>query len=195
MIIDKKTGDGDLLRLIAGRSQDAFEIFYQRYAAYVYSAVLKIIGSQPDAEELVQDIFVYVWNKADLYDGTRGGGSTWLFTIARSRAIDFIRSKRSRHMQAEVHGDDSEFEETNDAAESSALTQVIQGEEHERIVRALMQLPEEQKTAIEMAFFSGLSHTEISEALKSPLGTVKTRIRQGMMKLSFLLRAEAEGKI
>lgn len=189
MILDAKTDDNDLLALIAQGSQVAFELFYQRYANAVYSAVHKIIGAASDAEELVQDIFVYVWSKAALFDRTRGTGGTWLFTIARSRAIDFLRSKRSKMMQAEVTQEGDIEPETPDVSPAAApLAALVASEEQQRIALALSQIPAEQREAIELAFFGGLSHTEVAEKLSQPLGTVKTRIRQGLMKLELLLR-------
>ena len=170
----------------------AFEELYDRHSSIVYALLLRMLGSAEDAQEVLQEIFVQVWNRASSYDSSRGSEIAWLISIARSRAIDRMRSRKIRtereqdavreisHRTSNVHTDEA--------------TDAVLGKEQSRAVRqALDELPENQRVALERAYFEGLSQSEIASRLDQPLGTVKTRMQLGMKKLRERLR-EAYGR-
>ena len=160
-------GDGDALREL-----------YDVHARAVYSLAVRILRSQSDAEDIVQEVFVQAWRNATRYDATRGTVAGWLLMQARSRAIDRLRARRARPEQT----DDAQRPEPADAAAGPDI-QIVRGEQAQRVRDALGQLPLLQRTAVELAYYEGLTHAEIAVQLEQPLGTVKTRIRQGLLKL------------
>ena len=175
-----------LLRRIAAQDRDALAELYDQVGGLLYSTALRILGDGHEAEEVIQDVFVQIWEKASKFDPAMGVANYWALSITRNRAIDRLRSRqrRSRLM--------SEFEESG-AAEISAASDPsiarLSGEELANVRGALSQLPADQRQAIEMAFFGGMTHQEVAERLKEPLGTVKARIRRGMLKLRESLQA------
>jgi RNA polymerase sigma-70 factor (ECF subfamily) len=175
-----------LLRRIAAQDRDALAEFYDQVAGLLYSTALRILGDAHEAEEVIQDVFVQIWEKANKFDPAIGVANYWALSITRNRAIDRLRARqrRSRLM--------NEFEESGAAeisAESNPSHLGLSGEELASVRGAVNQLPADQRQAIEMAFFGGMTHHEISERLKEPLGTVKARIRRGMLKLRESLQA------
>jgi RNA polymerase sigma-70 factor (ECF subfamily) len=168
-----------LVELVATGDQSALATLYDATNRLIYSLVLRVLGDVSSAEEVLIDVYTQVWRQAASYDANRGAPLAWMATIARSRAIDRLRSgwqDQRRKESLDVLGDapagTASPEET--AAES----------ERQRLVReALNLLTPEQREVIELAYYSGLSHSEIAEKLNQPLGTVKTRTRLGMMKL------------
>ena len=153
---------------------------YDRYSGAVFALVNRMLQNREDAEDVLQHVFMQVWRKAATFDETQCTPFTWLVMIARSRAIDRLR-QRSR--QAKLV-DDAEREIPAAAvAPPIGADEMFQQELRTAVVAALRRIPVEQRQAIEMAFFSGMSQAEISNALAEPLGTVKARIRRGMMKL------------
>lgn len=175
-----ETQQAELLRRIAAQDTTALAEFYDQTAASLFSFAMQMLNNAHDAEEVIQDVFVQIWNKAASYDPTIGMAFSWSVSIVRNRCIDLLRSRqrRSRVMVETPDGAEAEPD-----VEASARETALATDELEAVRNSLGQLPENQKQAIEMAFFGGLSHHEIADALKEPIGTVKARIRRGMMKL------------
>lgn len=173
----------DELRLVErlrARDQGALDTLYERYSKVVYAIALRIIGQPADAEDVVVDSFWQVWQQAESYDSTRGQLRTWIVTIARSRALDRLRAMRRSPLAGaeEVNVAGREMAADDDPEQSAWLSQ------QSAIVRgALAALPREQRQALELAYYHGLSQSEVAERLGEPLGTIKTRMRLGMMKL------------
>lgn len=167
-----------MLERMAAGDGDALRELYDIHARAVYSLAVRILRSQSDAEDIVQEVFVQAWRNATRYDASRGTVAGWLLMQAKSRAIDRLRARRARPEQT----DDSQRPEPADATAGPDI-QVVRGEQAERVREALEQLPRLQRTAVELAYYEGLTHAEIAEQLEQPLGTVKTRIRQGLLKL------------
>lgn len=175
----------DLLRRVSERDHSAVAEFYDLVAGVLFSTAVRILRDTHDAEEIIQDVFVQIWNKAGDFDPTMGSPLHWSLAITRHRCIDRLRSRQRRSRLAEQMTQQTEM-----ADESSARppVQLLGGAESAVVQQAVKGLPEDQRVAIELAFFSGLSHAEIAESLREPLGTVKARIRRGMLKLREQLR-------
>jgi RNA polymerase sigma-70 factor (ECF subfamily) len=185
----KKFDDAALLRLIARTQEPALGELYDRYRRLVYSMALNATGDAGLAEEITQDVFLRVWNKAETYRPEQGKVITWLSSIARYRSIDLLRRQAIR-----PEGNRAAWAEEGNSLISDGPD--IEGEvmisQRQQVVRkAINQLPVEQRQALAYAYFQGYSHSEIAEVLKEPLGTVKTRIRLGMQKLRHLLQEES----
>lgn len=156
---------------------------YDRYARLVFSLSLRILNDRPLAEEAVQEVFVKVWKRAKDYDAARGKFSSWLSGIAHNHAIDELRRRRIRPSASD--DEDAMAKIMSDAP--APLDLAMQSLEHRRIVDALNAIPADQRKPIEMAYFEGYTQQEISDRLREPLGTIKTRMRLGMQKLRGLL--------
>ena len=170
----------ELIRRMAEGDADACGRFYDRYARLVYPLILRIVGDAADAADVLQEVFWEAWQSAARYDPARGSPEAWIVMRARTRAIDRRRATRRR---SETFGEP--FDEARAATPPEAA-----GDPAERVVMAsvLERLPEHQREVIEMAYYGGLTQTEIAERLKQPLGTVKTRIRLGLARLRELLK-------
>ena len=169
--------DGELLRRLEARECDALDALYARYSAYVMGVALRILGAREEAEEVVQDVFWQLWRATLRYDPVRGRFSTWLFSVARNRSIDRLRSRP----RAAGRADAAQLEGILAAADQEADAVLI---ERQKEVRAQLELlPGDQRRAIELAFFAGLSHAEIATRSGEALGTVKSRIRRGLLRL------------
>ncbi len=164
---------GALLRLVAAGDPRALGDFYDRYSALVNGLALRILRNGAEAEDVVQEVFLQVWHQAQRFDAARGSVAGWLCAIARSRALDKLRRRTSRR------------EECEDRAPASAV--VPTNDEALAVRKALDSLSPEQRVALELAYYEGLSQSEIAEHLGEPLGTVKTRIRTAMMRLRAIL--------
>jgi len=161
------------------REPGALERLYDRHSRAVYSLVLRIAQQAASAEEIVQDVFLQLWRNAHLYKPSRGSLEPWLFTLARNRALDHMRLKREKQRRRE---DQLEQQPVAVAALNPEYT--LDRERRAERVRELMRaLPGPQRQAIELAFFEGMTHSEISRTLGEPLGTVKSWIRNGLMRL------------
>ncbi|MDQ6655718.1 MAG: sigma-70 family RNA polymerase sigma factor [Verrucomicrobiota bacterium] len=173
----------DKALLLACRSGEhaAFAALYSRFAPPLFSAVFAIVKNQKDAEDVLQEAFVQMWKKAAAYDPQRGSVFTWSVMIARNKAIDRVRSqqRRSRMTEAATLESQTAFPDSPKAADE------LHGDrdERERVRAALSQISDAQRTAIDLAFFSGLTQSEIAAKLGAPLGTVKAWIRRGLMAL------------
>jgi RNA polymerase sigma-70 factor, ECF subfamily len=176
------------VEMVAAGDHDALARLYDETSPLVHGTALRILGDGADADEATVDVYAQVWRTASSFDSSRGSVSSWLVMLARSRALDRLRSKatrRERETPLESLAEPRSQEESPD--ETAAMNQ------QRRLVRAaLRELSQEQREAIELAFFSGLSHSELAARLSQPLGTVKTRIRLGMMKLRQLLEPALE---
>ena len=179
--------DDDLVAAVAQRDTRAFEALYERYGNLVYSVTLKVLGDVVAAEDAVQDIFLRLWRRPDRFDSSRGRFLSWLLTVARNRAIDERRSRgrRQRHEADSALIDDAMPGDDHDDPAAAAVL----ADQRAAVRRALADLPTEQRLAVQMAYFGGLTQQEIADALKQPLGTIKTRIRLGMQKLRLALVA------
>jgi RNA polymerase sigma-70 factor (ECF subfamily) len=181
------TDDLALVRRVVAREEAALAELYDRYASLLLAVVRRILFAGPDAEEVVQEAFLQVWLQADRYDPARSSVSTWLVLIGRSRALDRLRSRHARDRA--VAAAEAEPKAPVDAS-SGGETHVLHTERRKRVREALGELPSEQREVLELAFFGGLSQTEISMRTGAPLGTVKTRALLGMKKLRQALREE-----
>jgi RNA polymerase sigma-70 factor, ECF subfamily len=171
--------DAALARRLLQKDVEAFEQLYERHSRIVYALVLRILRQGSTAEEVVQDVFLQVWRNARHYDEHRGPFIPWLLTLARNRALDRLRLKSERQRRQEA-----QTEEFPPILEVPQFENKLDEKRRAERVRALMaSLHPQQKKAIELAFFEGLSHSEIAAALKEPLGTVKSWIRNGLMRL------------
>jgi RNA polymerase sigma-70 factor (ECF subfamily) len=184
-----KLDDNTLMRLMAGRREEALSELYDRYGRLVYSLCWNILGDQALAEEVTQDVFLRIWERADTYQASLGKVSTWLTSVARHRAIDVFRSRRKRP-EGNLAG--FAIDEALDIPAPEDVEEAAEGSrQRERVRRAMAQLPEAQRQALAYAYFLGYSHSQIAQALNEPLGTVKTRIRLAMQTLRKLLIEEA----
>jgi RNA polymerase sigma-70 factor, ECF subfamily len=173
------SSDAALMRRLLQRDVGAFEELYDRHSRLVYALVLRILQQAATAEEVVQDVFLQLWRNTAPYDGSRGPFIPWLLTVARSRALDQLRLKSERQRRREDQTDElppliaiPDFEGSLDEKRRAT-----------RVRELMNSLNPQQKRAIELAYFEGLSHSEIANALKEPLGTVKSWIRNGLLRL------------
>ncbi|MDE2939188.1 MAG: sigma-70 family RNA polymerase sigma factor [Chloroflexota bacterium] len=180
--------DQELLVRIAAGEKDALEAIYERYSSPVYSLARYMLRSEAVAEEATQDVFLNIWLKASSYNSSRGQPKTWIMSVAHHKIIDVIRSRR----RAEAISDPKEYE-TLDLLPSEQVgtaETVVRNLEAERVRRALERLPVTQQEVVTLAYFGGLSQSEIAARLGQPLGTVKTRARLALQKLREELRQE-----
>lgn len=181
--------DDELLALVARGDEPALATLYDRYSGLVYTIAMRVTGDRQTAEEVMQDVFQGVWQTAGSYQSGRGACAAWLVGITRHRAIDATRSKRERaRTREQTTIDTGSFAETMGAPDPE-LTDL---DLREAVRAALNSLPPAQRQAVELAFYGGLTRVEIAERLGEPLGTIKTRMRLGLLKLRDLLHALAE---
>lgn len=181
-----QTTDVELLHAVAHGDERALAHIYDRYRVVLFGLLVRILNSREEAEDVLQEVFLQVWRRAADFDEKRGRPFTWLVTLARSRAIDRLRALASRERVAQA-GAREESEQISDAASDA-----IRAEQRDLVTNALAQLPDEQKRALMLAYFDGLTQSEIATRLGAPLGTVKTRMRAGMTKLRELLANKSE---
>jgi RNA polymerase sigma-70 factor (ECF subfamily) len=170
-----KSGASDLSLIAAVRSGDesAMAALYDRYSGIVYSVALRVLGDTAAAEDVLQEVFMQLWKNPGVFDSSRGNLGAWLAVIARNRAIDGLRKRRPETDVEDVIVS-VEPDMSGDAERSRAM---------EKVRSALSAMPAAQRSALELAYFEGLSHSEIAAKIGEPLGTVKTRIRAGLLAL------------
>ena len=178
--------DEELIGRLAHGDMDALEVLYTRYARPIYSLALRILGDEGEAEEVAQDVFERAWRYAPRFDRSRGRLATWLLSMTHHASIDAVRRRQRRPLAVTGEHGALALNLAPDPRVNVANTthDSLDGAE---IRNALRQLPEQQRQAIELAYFGGLSHVEIAAALGDPLGTVKARIRRGMERLKAVL--------
>ena len=179
--------DNDLLHAVSRGDESALAAIYDRYRLILFGLVLRILNDRQEAEDILQETFVQIWRRAGDFDESRGRVFTWLVTIARSRALDRLRALSSRARVADEAAQLPRYEV------GDASTDALRSEQSTIVRRALAELPEEQRRTLLLAYFEGLTQTEIAERLGDPLGTVKTRMRLGLIKLKELLRDRSRG--
>ena len=184
---DTNGEDVALLDRIAGQEAAALAELYDRYGRVVFGVLYRLLGAPEPAEEVAQDVFHAVWRRAASYRRDRGSVRTWLLAIARNAAIDWRRTKGKRIEREALIDEAAELVE-----EIRVDDRVIASLRAERVREAVASLPAEQRTVLSLAFWSGLSQTEIAERTGTPLGTVKSRVRLGMIKLRDQLQLEGE---
>jgi RNA polymerase sigma-70 factor (ECF subfamily) len=179
--------DATLVERLLQRDVSAFEELYDRHSRVVYGLVLRIVQHASSAEEVAQDVFLQLWRNASRFDGSRGPFLPWLLTMARNRALDHLRLKSERQRRRE-----DQAEQLPPVASAPDFEGRLDEKRRAARVRDLMSaLEPRQRRAIELAYFEGLSHSEIASALREPLGTVKSWIRNGLLKLKEGLEAAA----
>jgi RNA polymerase sigma-70 factor (ECF subfamily) len=180
--------DEKLLAQIAQRDVAAMEALYDRHAQVVYSLVLRIVREETTAEELLQESFWQVWKSANTYDAT-GPGAAWLYRIARNKALDQLRRAKARPAEAAGETELAAVGDRPVQGDSSVEVAAELRWRAEQVRAGLNRLPEEQRVCVELAYYEGMSQSQIAEQLGLPLGTIKTRLRLGVEKLERWLMA------
>lgn len=181
---EPKTADADreLMRALLSGSEDGFTAFYRRFSPGLFSMIYQILQDQKESEDVLQESFVQMWKKSSTYDSTRSSLFTWAVMISRNRAIDRLRSRQRRARTTEAF-----TVETTAAPVTSGPMQgdeaLTASDDRHRVRSAIATLPDAQRQAIELAFFGGMTQAEISTKIEAPLGTVKARIRRGLIAL------------
>ncbi|HEX4442003.1 MAG TPA: sigma-70 family RNA polymerase sigma factor [Galbitalea sp.] len=169
---------GDLLGRTAEGDERAFGELYDQFSNRVFGLVRRLLKDAAQSEEVTQEIFLEVWQNAKRYDQTKGSAATWILTMSHRRAVDRIRSSQStrdRDQKIGLRDLETEYDSVSESVEIRV--------EHERVGQALQRLTELQRQAVTLAYYGGYSHSEVAEMLKVPIGTVKTRLRDGMIRL------------
>ncbi len=176
----------ELIHRIARQDRQAFSRFYDVYSGLAFTVALRILRSRADAEDLLQEVFVQIWNRAADYNPQRGKPEAWIITITKSRAIDKLRSLRRRQVGGSSYEDFSK-----NRTEELEQKGNIHSEVRLTVGGALDELSDVQKQALELAYFEGLTQSEIAERIDVPVGTVKTRIRDGLARLRAVLKTKS----
>ncbi|MEX1078055.1 MAG: sigma-70 family RNA polymerase sigma factor [Homoserinimonas sp.] len=173
-----RTRSNELLLRIAEGDQQAFSDFYDEIASRVLGLIVRVLRDHAQSEEVTQEVFLEVWQTATRFDPNKGQAASWVMTMAHRRAIDRVRSSQSgrdRETRIGIRDYDPAYDSVSETVEISV--------EHERVEVAMARLSEMQRQAVTLAYYGGYSHSELAEMLSVPLGTVKTRLRDGMMRL------------
>lgn len=175
--------DLGLLERVTARDIQAVTALYDRHSRTLYSLIHRIVRDPSEAEDVLQEVFLRVWERAETYDSALGSPMAWLVRIARNRAIDHVRARKSR--PSTQPADETMDERLLDAAARAPTPERLtsMSEEHRALADALTRLTSDQRVLIEQAFFMGYTQSELAERFNLPLGTVKTRIRQGMLAM------------
>lgn len=181
-----------LLLRVKERDQAALSELYDRYSPLLYTMVLKVVKATDEAEDLLQEIFMQIWNKSSFFAEDKGSVYTWVVTIARRKAIDKLRSKEMVNKGSSLDDEGSSIEIPDVAYAANPLHAAIGSEYEEMMRKGLDLLNPDQRAAIEMSYYEGYTQEQISRKLNVPLGTVKTRQRQGLMKLREYLQGKVD---
>jgi RNA polymerase sigma-70 factor (ECF subfamily) len=176
--VDKPATKETLLTQIAGGDQAAFGALYDEISPRVFGLIRRLLVDHAQSEEVTQEVFLEIWQNASRYEPSKGGASTWILTMAHRRAVDRIRSSQSgrdRDVKIGIRDYVSDYDNVADTVETTI--------EHERVKEAMAQLTELQRQAVTLAYYGGFSHSEVATMLSVPIGTVKTRLRDGMIRL------------
>jgi RNA polymerase sigma-70 factor (ECF subfamily) len=181
--------DEELLHKVAQGDMPALEVLYDRHASTIYNVVYRIVKDGTVAEGIMQETFLQVWQKANEFAGT-GVGAAWIFRIARNKSLDQLRRNRARPVPAEkpIEEHHSLFYDSDDVSLTQVEANVERTYQQDHIRTALAQIPPEQRLCLELAYFEGMSQSQIAEYTNTPLGTIKTRVRMGIQKLEHILR-------
>ena len=179
---ERARADADLLQRVARDDRAAFEELYERFSRPLYAIALRILQDAAEAQDIVQDVFLSLWEKAGAYETTRGSAFAWAVTLTRNRAIDRVRMRARRaELLTQTTDEDAGLKPGSTGPDSAAK---LLSKEHASALRAAVaSLPPEQKQAVDLAFYGGFTQQEIATKLSEPLGTVKARIRRGLLKL------------
>jgi RNA polymerase sigma-70 factor (ECF subfamily) len=168
----------ELLALVAKGDQAAFSQLYDQMAPRVLGLVRRLLRDHAQSEEVTQEIFLEIWQTATRYDSNKGGASTWIMTMTHRRAVDRVRasqSSRDRDTKIGIRDYDPDYDNVSETVQTRV--------EHERVEKAMLRLTELQRQAVSLAYYGGYSHSEVAKLLSVPIGTVKTRLRDGMIRL------------
>lgn len=182
---NQATADGEMMRRLVTGDEEAFSSFYRRFAPGLFSMIYQVLQDQKESEDVMQEAFVQMWKKGSTYDPERSGLFTWAVMISRNKAIDRLRSRQRRFRTVDAAAAEWAAVPPEGGEQADAL--LGQNEERGRIRAALSQLPGGQREALDLAFFGGMTQLEISNKLGAPLGTVKARIRRGLLALRHVL--------
>jgi RNA polymerase sigma-70 factor (ECF subfamily) len=177
--------DAQLIVRVARGDRDAFGLLYDRFATPLYSLALKMLANEADAQDLLQETFLSLWQKAPMFRADRGSAFAWMVSQVRNRAIDRIRSRRRRGEILDANAPDLE---PTGSVTASATQNAEAGERAREIRSALSQISDEQRQVLRLAYFEGLTQAEIAEKLEEPLGTIKARAARGLTRLRAILR-------
>lgn len=178
---DREAVDARLVQRMARGDKHAFAELYDRFSGPLYATAMRVLRDSTEAQDIVHDAFLTIWEKASTFDLSRGSAFSWAVTLVRNRAIDRVRSRQRRAelLAASAPSDLGYTESTTGGADTSAAS----SDDARQVRAAVAALPAEQQRALELAFFGGLTQEQIAEKLQAPLGTVKARIRRGLLKL------------
>jgi RNA polymerase sigma-70 factor (ECF subfamily) len=173
--------DAALIERIRGGERAAFVNFYDRYSPLMFSVAARVLGDRKDAEDVLQEVMLVIWNKSGEYDPQLGTLSSWAVALTRNKALDRLRARTRRLRLIE---EAAILAEDPSGTSYPSANEIVHGRERAEVLReAMKSLPADQRMAIELAFFTGLSQSDIARRLEQPLGTVKARIRRGMLRL------------
>jgi RNA polymerase sigma-70 factor (ECF subfamily) len=193
----RKEGDGEdeiLIALIKEHDQAALSLLYDRRGGLIYSLVYRMLGNAADSEEVTQDVFLRVWNNAGQFDPKRASALGWMVAIARHLAIDRMRSRLSAAAKKETSIGETRIAETTADGRESPHAEAERSEAAAEVTQALNTLDENHRRVIDLSYYEGLSHAKIAERLDTPLGTVKTRLRNAIGQLRNKLGTQSELK-
>lgn len=185
--------DRDLMNKIKSRDAEALSLLYDNYQRVLFGLILSIVKKREEAEDLLQEVFTQIWEKAEHFDTEKGSVHTWIVSLTRNKSIDRLRSKVYKEQKKQsVSLDDDDVFHPLYSDDHDPLENTIFADRAKRMKEALEKLSDKQREIVQVAYFGGLSQSEISEQYDIPLGTVKTRMRDGMIKLKELLLQENE---